>query len=389
MPARDSIIILGLLGQFPLAGIAWQLVHHLVGLQRLGFDMYYIEDTGTAPYDPRVKSLVYDCSYSVEFINTVLQHVGLENAWAYRDGLHDQWYGLSESQVREIATHAVCAINLCGASNPAAMTCRPQGKLIYLETDPVLYQVRLAEGEATARQFLALHDAHVTYGENLGERDCPIPLPCFAWKKTRPPVVLDLWQSCLDSPGRRFTTIATWHNRGKDLTFQGQTYYWSKHLNFLAVADLPRRSSQELELGVEIDDTKELEEFRRGGWILTNPLSVSHKMDVYREYIHASRGEFTVSKDAVVRTKSGWFSDRSVCYLAAGRPVVTQETGFSKFIPTGNGLFGFRSPDDAQAALETINSNYPHHSQAASEIANEYFAAEKLLGRMLHDVGVI
>ncbi|MBI3249197.1 MAG: hypothetical protein HYZ50_22065 [Deltaproteobacteria bacterium] len=388
MNDSDCVIVLGLLGQFPLAGIAWQLIHHLIGLQRLGFEVYYIEDTGTAPYDPRLKSLVYDCSYSVRYIETVLRRVGLEQAWAYRDGLHDQWYGLTSERVRDLFARAVCAINLCGASNPLALAFRPRGKLIYLETDPVLYQVRLAQGDRTARQFLAAHDAHVTYGENLGASDCPIPLPEFAWKKTRPPVVLDLWPPRAEAPGARFTTVATWHNRGKDLQFQGQTYYWSKHVNFLALADLPCRAAQALELSVEIDNARECEIFQRGGWILTNPLVVSQDMQVYQDYIATSRGEITVAKDAVVRTKSGWFSDRSVCYLAAGRPVVTQDTGFSKFIPTGEGLFGFSSPEEAQAALAAIAADYPRQARAAREIAHEYFAAEKILGRMLAEVGI-
>ena len=193
-----------------------------------------------------------------------------------------------------------------------------------------------------ARQFLAKHDAHVTYGENLGAPDCPIPLPQFVWQKTRPPVVVDLWPLQADAICRRFTTIATWHNRGKDLLFRGEAYHWSKHLNFLALAELPVALGRHSSCAVEIDDPEELATFQRQGWFLTDPLSASHDMDIYHQYIDTARGEFTVSKDAVVRTNSGWFSDRSVRSLAAGKPVVTQETGFSKYIPSGHGLFAFR-----------------------------------------------
>lgn len=384
----DIIIVLGLLGQFPLAGIAWQLIHHLAGLQRLGFQVYYVEDTGTAPYDPRIKSLVGDCTYSLHFIAHALRRLGMEGAWAYRDGLHDQWHGLSENRVREIFSHAVCALNLCGASNPATLTFRPQGKLVYLETDPVLYQIRLAQGDTTALQFLAGHDAHVTYGENLGEADCPIPLSHFQWRKTRPPVALELWPFQADASCHRFTTIATWHNRGKDLCFRGETYHWSKHLSFLRLADLPVRTTQELELAVEIDDAAELGAFQRHGWALTNPLTVSQDTEVYHEYIRGSRGEFTVSKDVVTRTRSGWFSDRSVCYLAAGKPVVTQETGFSKFIPTGRGLFAFSTAEEVLAALDAINRDYLAHARAAYEIAREYFDSAKVLAALLREVGI-
>jgi hypothetical protein len=388
MPARDTIIVLGLLGQFPMAGIAWQLLHHFVGLRRLGFAVYYIEDTGTAPYDPRVKSVVDHCTYGVSYIADALRRVGLEDAWAYHDVLTGHWHGIAESRVRELFAQAVCTLNLCGASNPAALTFRPAGKLVYLETDPVLYQVRFAEGDAKAIQLLAGHDAHVTYGENLGAPDCPIPLPGYAWHKTRPPVVLELWPLQVNSACPRFTTIATWHNRGRDLQFRGEIYRWSKHVNFLALADLPSRTSQPLELAVEIDNSEELAVLQQHGWLLTNPLTVSHDLDAYHRYVDTARGEFTVSKDVVVRTNSGWFSDRSVCFLAAGKPVVTHETGFSKYIPTGHGLFSFSTADDILAAFDVINCDYRKHALAAREIAREYFAAEKLLQKMLWDVGV-
>lgn len=388
MGTHDRIVVLGLVGQFPFAGIAWQLIHHLVGLQQLGFDVYYIEDTGTAPYDPRVKNGANDCTYSVHFIAETMRRIGLEDSWAYHNGPTGQWYGLSEDRIQELFASAVCVVNLCGASNPTTLTFQPKGKLLYLETDPVLNQVRLAQGDAATFQYLDAHDVHITYGENLGEADCPIPLPHFVWYKTRPPVVVDLWPLQADTTCRRFTTIATWHNRGKDLLFRGEAYYWSKQRNFLALADLPRHTSQKLEIATEIDNPEELETFQRQGWILVDPLTVSQDIDIYHQYVDSARGEFTVSKDVVVRTRSGWFSDRSVCFLAAGKPVVTQETGFSKYIPTGRGLFGFSTEEDIVAAIDAINRDYLIHARAAREIACEYFSADKLLRQMLKDANI-
>jgi hypothetical protein len=391
MGSRDIIVVLGLLGRFPMAGIAWQLVNHLLGFQQLGFDVYYVEETGSPPYDPRIKNLVDDCAYSLQFIAETLGQFGFANTWAYHDQLTGQWFGLSKVRVRDLFARAVGVVNLCGASHPESLTFQPQGTFLYLETDPVLFQVRLVQGDPEAHRFLAAHDAHITYGENLGASDCPIPAAYFHWKKTRPPVVVDCWPFRLDEAvcgGSRFTTIATWHNRGKDICFRGETYRWSKHLNFLTLVDLPRRTSQALELAVEIDDTAVLAEFQRGGWLLTSPLAVSQDMRVYQDYICNSRGELTPAKDVVARTKSGWFSDRSVCYLAAGRPVVTQETGFSKFVPVGRGLFAFSTPNEAVAALDSINRAYPVHARAAREIAREYFDARKVLGKMLREVGV-
>ncbi len=385
---QDIIIVLGLLGQFPMAGMAWQLIHYLVGLQRLGFKVFYVEETDVPPYDPRVKSFTNDCTYSLQVIADTLGRFGFGQAWSYHDGIESQWYGLPKRRVQELFAQALAVFNLCAATHPESLTFRPRGKLVYLETDPVLMQVRLAEGDPHALRFLAGHDAHVTYGENLGEPDCPIPLPQFAWRKTRPPVVPDLWPfQDVDTHGP-FTTISTWHNRGKDLCFRGESYLWSKHDNFLAIVDLPRRTSTQLELAAEIDNPIEHALFLQHGWILTNPLAVSHDMNMYQCYICDARGEFTVSKDAVVRTRSGWFSDRSVCFLAAGKPVVTQETGFSKYIPTGRGLFAFETKDDVLAAFEAINSDYRAHARAAQDIAQEYFGAKKLLAKMLEDVGI-
>jgi len=385
---QDIIIVLGLLGQFPLAGMAWQLIHHLVGLQRLGFAVYYVEETGTPPYDPRTKTLTSDCSYSLHTIAETLRRFGLEHAWSYHDGEANQWYGLSKMRVQELFSQALVVFNLCGASHPESLTFRPHGKLVYLETDPVQYQIQLAERDPHTLRFLGGHDAHVTYGENLGAGDCPIPLPHFAWQKTRPPVLVDLWPVHQEGGVGHFTTIATWHNRGKDLRFRGEVYQWSKHENFLAIADLPQRTSTQLELAVEIDNVCEQELLQRCGWMLINPLVVSQDMDVYQNYIFGSCGEFTVSKEAVVRTKSGWFSDRSVCFLAAGKPVVTQETGFSKYIPTGHGLFAFSTTDEILAAFDAIRSDYTRHSRAAHDLAREYFGAEKLLGKVLLDLGL-
>jgi len=182
--------------------------------------------------------------------------------------------------------------------------------------------------------------------------------------------------------------VATWHNKGKDIVFEGQTYYWSKHVNFLKFLDLPRRTPQSLELAVETEDAQVRAELAARGWRLADAAKPSATVEGYRDYIYASRGEFTVAKDIYVRPRTGWFSDRSVCYLAAGKPVVTQETAFSKFIPTGNGLFAFSTLEEAVSALATINADYVRNAHAAREIAADYFAADKVLRKLLLDAGV-
>jgi len=214
----------------------------------------------------------------------------------------------------------------------------------------------------------------------------------FSYRRTRQPIVLDFWDNGSDLTAAPFTTIAHWDQSGDDMFYNGEMYSWSKHQEFLKYLLLPERTTQEFTLALAIDDPGTMpatvELLGRHGWCVDDALRLSQDIETYRDYIWQSRGEFTVAKDMNVRLRSGWFSDRSASYLAAGRPVVTQETGFSKYLPTGRGLFAFQCLDDAVTAVEMINSNYKQHSQAAREIAVEYFDAEKVLRQLAKDVGL-
>lgn len=387
MSSRKTILVLHLAGQYPLAGVAWQAVHYVVGLTRLGHDVYYIEDSGAPPYDPRSESVVEDYSYNVAFVQRMMERFGLGDRWAYWDLAHDVCYGLSRERLLHLYGEADALLNLCGATQLREEHLRCPVR-IYVETDPVYEQIKLAQGDLQTQAFLDSHTHHFTYGENLGHRDCPIPLGRFEWKTTRPPVMLDLWESRFTPQAERFTTIATWKNVSKDIVFAGETYYWSKHVNFLRFQDLPQRTAQKFELALGASDLERAALLQRKGWFLADSYQKSRDLEPYQSYIYGSRGEFTVSKDLVVRTRCGWFSDRSVCYLAAGKPVITQETGFSKFVPCGRGLFAFSTSDEVLAAVEAINGDYRAHTHAAREIAREYFDSTKVIARMLQDVGI-
>jgi hypothetical protein len=199
---------------------------------------------------------------------------------------------------------------------------------------------------------------------------------------------MDLWKNPFPpAKDSIYTTVTTWKNKGKDLIFRGETYYWTKDREFIKFIDLPQRRPVGFELATEVDD-KTRGYLVENGWRITRSLPISRDVDKYREYIQGARGEFTVTKEQVVRPRTGWFSDRSASFLAAGRPVITQETGFSKFLPTGKGLFGFLTMDEILAAVDTIESDYAGSCNAALEIAQEYFAAEKVLDKLMSEAGL-
>jgi hypothetical protein len=377
-------VVLHLAGRYPLGGIGWQALHYVLGLSRLGHEVYYVEDSGAHPYDPRVKSVVEDSSYGVAFLAGVMARADLADRWAYVDGVTGAYHGLSRERLTHLYREADAIFNVCGASRLSEEQMRCPVR-VYVETDPVFEQIRVAEGDRLAIEDLQDHTHHFTYGENLGQPDSPIPVEKFNWRPTRPPVIPALWDATCNPASKRFSTVCTWKNTGKDLAFRGETYYWSKHLNFLRLLDLPRRTSQPLELALEGGDAAAREQLTGHGWILTDAFEASHSLEAYQQHVARSRGEFTVSKDLVVRTRSGWFSDRSVCYLAAGKPVVTQDTGFGKFVPTGAGLFAFESTEEAVSAIETINRDYPFHSRAARQVAEESFGADRVLSRLCRE----
>jgi hypothetical protein len=328
--------------------------------------------------------VVEDSANSVAFLDDVMTRVGLGDRWTYVDPVTGVHHGLSREGLDRLYRDADAIFNVCAATRlrDEHLQCPIR---VYVETDPVFEQIRVAEGDRGATMALEDHTHHFTYGENLGQPDCPIPLEKFAWRATRPPVIPELWETPFDPSAERFTTVATWRNAGKDIHFRGQTYLWSKHQNFLRMIDLPTRTRQPIEMALEVTDPETRGLLTRNGWTLADAYQVSRDITTYRQHIQRSRGEFTVAKDLVARTNSGWFSDRSVCYLAAGKPVVTQDTGFGKYVPEGLGLLAFDTVEGAAASLDEVNRDYERHSRAARRIAREHFAADRVLGRLCRE----
>ncbi len=382
--SKGRIIVFGILFWYPLAGVTYQFLHYLIALRRLGYDPWYVEDSGRWIYDPALNDLSPDAIGNLSAVVPVLEAHGFGNRWAFRGNYPGgRCFGLTESQLLRLYREADGFLNVTGAQElrEEHMACR---RRIYVETDPVASQIKVAQGDQQTIAVLAAHDTLFSFGGNFGAADCRVPLERFQWLPTVQPVVLDLWANAVarSANGAAYNTIATWKNKGKDIVYNGETYRWSKDREFLKVIDLPMRRPVPFELAAGVDGRarKLLEQNR---WHLVNSVEVSRDMDRYRNYIVNSRGEFTVAKDQNIRLRSGWFSDRSACYLAASRPVINQDTAFGSYLPTGKGLFAFQTMEDILKAVDEIESDYAGNCRAAREIAEEHFAAEKVVGSLM------
>ena len=386
--SKGRIIVFGILFWYPLAGVTYQFLHYLLGLRRLGYDVYYIEDSGRWVYDPRINEFSPDVSNNLAMVVPWLEAHGFGDRWAFRGNYPDgQCHGMSEPAILQLYRDADAFLNVTGAQEirEEHLACP---RRIYVESDPFASQVKVANGDQGMIDMLAAHDTHFSFGENLGAPDCLVPVERFRWMPTRQPVAVDLWKQDPPSGRPAYTTITTWHNKGKNLEWRNDTWYWTKDREFERFLDLPaRRPAAAFELATTVgEDVQAL--LRGHGWRQRGSVEISANADLYRRYIQESRGEFTVARDQYVRPNTGWFSDRTACYLAAGRPVITQETGFSKFMPTGRGLFGFRNMDDILAAVDAIEADHPGNCRAAAEIAAECFAAEKVVGSLMQRAGL-
>ncbi|HEY3302556.1 MAG TPA: hypothetical protein VGL70_03355 [Candidatus Binatia bacterium] len=383
------LIVVGTLASNPYAGMAWTHMQIAAGLRRLGHDAYYFESTSAWPYDPVRNTAVNDSEYALPYLKRTAESFQLENRWAYRRSYSDkEWFGLTRRKAEELLASADAVFNVAGATRFAEEGLKV-GRLVYFGTDPGIHEIAYAKEDENVWSIIEEHDECVTYGENIGLAKCSIPPLPRLRSRTRQPVLLDLWRD--GAPARQeFTTVGNWRQDGYDVDFENETYFWSKHHEFLKFIDLPRRNGQPVELatGVGNLNAEERDLLECKGWKLADALAFTTDPWRYRDYVRSSRGEFTVAKDLNVRLRSGWFSERSACYLAAGRPVITQDTGFGSVLPTGEGLFAFNTMEEILAAFEAINSDYEKHSRAAHAIAEEYFKAETVLAKMLQDLGL-
>jgi hypothetical protein len=364
--------------------MAWHYLQYVMGLARLGHDVYFIEDSDFFPscYDPIRHVTDCDATYGLEFTRQTFDRVGLGERWAYYDGHTSQWSGPCADKAVQVCESADLVLNV-SAANPLRSWLEATPVRVFVDTDPVFEQIRqLTVPDRRARALE--HTSFFSFGENIERAATAIPHDGLPWRATRQPIVLDAWPVTAGPSGGRFTTVMQWESY-PPREYQG-IHYGLKAASFAPFMDLPLRAGSVLELALGTPSAPR-KELIANGWELRDPLEVTRDPWTYQQYIRGSKGEFSVAKHGFVAARSGWFSERSAAYLASGRPVLAQETGFSDWLAAGVGVVPFTTPDEALSGIEDIDRRYGTHCRAAREVAAEYFAAEKVLARLIEQAG--
>jgi hypothetical protein len=388
---RLRIIVAGMAAQYPVGGVAWDYLQYAVGLARLGHDVVYHEDTWCWPYDPLQRAMVDDWSYSAAYLDDFFARYApeLSDSWHYLH-LHETSCGMSRATFDGFAKSADLFINVSGGSFfPDALS--PACVKLFLDTDPGYNQIILSERPRWSENVdrwcagVRAHDRHFTYAENFGNPDCTMPSAGIAWRKTRMPVIPELWQVRAEAvtPRAPWSTVMTWNVFKGKLEYRGVEYH-GKAEEFAKIADLPQRFTQPFRIAVGGTEAP-LAALAAHGWRAEDGPAATLTPQNYQDYLAASRGEVSVAKNVYVALRTGWFSTRSACYLAASRPVVVQDTGFSNILPTGRGLHAFATADEAGVAIAAVEADYDAEMQAAREVALAHFDARVVLPRLIED----
>lgn len=392
------IIVGGMVGQFPLGGVAWDYFHYVLALRELGHEVYYHEDTNTWPYNPSIREPSADGVYNANFIQTFFEKHApdLVHQWHYRL-LQDKCFGMSKSAFDQVAKSADVYLNVSGVCllpDSLPTRCRK----VFLDSDPGYNQMGLqdlldAQGP-TARRYVEVakqHDVHLTYAENIHQPDCQLPRCGIDWITTRPVVTLGDWRAAKDTPlmpDAAYTTVMTLDlsKEPKRLHYRGVDYF-DKRPEFERFIALPKRLPDlRLMLAIGNNNDATMHALADNGWVVADAHEASLTPEAYRDFIAHSAGEWSIAKNVYAATRSGWFSCRTCCYLASGRPAVVQETGWSKYIPSGAGVFAFNTMDEAVAGLERVASDPAKQRRLAYDLAREYLAPDKVINPLLESI---
>jgi hypothetical protein len=368
-------------------GNAWAVLNWVLGLKKLGFRVCFVEQISREScVDATGAVTAFENCVNLNYFKRVAERFGLSGSVAliYEDG--EQVYGMTHAELLDIAETADLLVNITGhlTSEPLMRHLRRKA---YIDLDPGFTQFWHDAGSAGPR--LDDHDFYFTIGENIGTSICPIPTGDIRWRTTRQPVVLDYWPVVKEGDRERFTTVASWRGPYGPIQYGDRTLGLKVH-EFRKFIELPDLVPQTFEIALDIHpaEEKDLRLLRRHNWRLADPKATVPDPDTFRRYVQTSGGEFSVSQGIYVETKSGWFSDRTVRYLASGKPALVQDTGFGRNYPVGEGLIAFGTLEEAVEGAKRIVRDYEGHCRAARAIAEEYFNSDKVLGRLVDEVGV-
>jgi hypothetical protein len=366
------IVVAGIMGRYPYGGVQWCSLMYLKGLRALGHEVWYLEDTGECNYDPEANTLATDPAYALRTLAGALEPIGLGDRWCYID-YTGGYHGMTEPQWRDMCANTDLYLNLSGGS----WFWRDEYSAIphsaFIDSDPAFTQLAIDSGPEWYVDFFRRFGTLFTFGANIGTPASSVPTGALRWHHTWQPVTLDDWSPAGTRLARRcLTTVMTWEIESfRDIG-------GNKNTEFGMIADLPAEVDIPLEVAINAP-TAVLDELAARGWNLRDAFSVSHSLDAYRDYLAGTAGELSVAKSTYVQTTSGWFSDRTECFLALGRPAIVQDTGWSAHVPSGLGLFAFRDADGAHTAIDALLTEPSRHARAATELARAHFAHDIVL----------
>ena len=377
-----TVVVGGMIGAIPgQGGATWAVLQYLLGLSRLGHSVYFVEVLLPGANQP--EGAPVEQSQNAHYLGQVMHEQGLDQGWALVDRRTGETAGLPYQTLVEIGQRASVLIDISGTLADEELFSEVPIR-VYLDLDPAFTQLWAAQG---IDMRLDGHTHFVTVGQSIGSDECPVPSGDRRWTTSWPPVVLDHWPVGASTSYDAFTTVANWRAYGS-IDHDG-VHYGQKVHSLRRFMSLPTQTQERfvLALGIDDEEVADLAALRENRWELADPAQVAGSPSTYRRFVRESKAEFGIAKDGYVRSRSGWFSDRSVCYLAAGRPVLAQDTGFSHHLPTGAGLFAFETTDDVLQGIAAINSEYDRHAEAARGLAEEYFDSDRVLLRLLDEVG--
>jgi hypothetical protein len=379
------LIVAGALANKPHnGGEAWVRLSWVLGLRKLGFEVWLIEQIDpSACTDPSGQPASFGDCVGRAYFAEVTRQFNLAHTAALVYGSGQETHGATYAELVGVARSAELLVNISGHLRLEPLLSQIRCKAL-IDIDPGYTQFWHAGRQA----LVCGHDHYFTIGENIGRPECSIPTGGIPWRPIRQPVVLSEWPA-QKTTARRFTTVASWRGSYGPVEHGGQRF-GSKVHEFRKFVHLPELAAGTFEIALDIHpaDDRDRQLLGQHRWQIVDPRTVARGPREFRRYVQGSAAEFSVAQGIYVDTRSGWFSDRSTRYLASGKPVLVQDTGLSQHYPLGDGLLTFRTLDEAIQGVERIAGNYEHHCRAARAVAEEYFDSDKVLGRLLDDVGI-